>query len=88
MLQLSLDGPRLYVTNSLYSIWDKQFYPKLLSEGSTMLQLNVDIDNGGGLSVNPEFRIDFERSETLPNGPYLAHEMRYPGGDCTSDIWI
>ncbi len=20
-------------------------------------------------------------------GPALAHEMRYPGGDCTSDIW-
>lgn len=29
MLQLSLDGRRLYVTNSLYSIWDKQFYPKM-----------------------------------------------------------
>uniref|UniRef100_A0A914KHM6 Methanethiol oxidase n=1 Tax=Meloidogyne incognita TaxID=6306 RepID=A0A914KHM6_MELIC len=88
MLQLSLDGRRLYVTNSLYSVWDKQFYPKLLSEGSTMLQLDVDIDNGGGLCVNKEFRIDFDKSEYLPNGPYLAHEMRYPGGDCTSDIWL
>jgi selenium-binding protein 1 len=29
MLQLSLDGRRLYVTTSLYSIWDHQFYPKL-----------------------------------------------------------
>jgi len=29
MLQLSLDGKRLYVTTSLYSIWDKQFYPDL-----------------------------------------------------------
>ena len=27
MLQLSLDGKRLYVTNSLYSTWDNQFYP-------------------------------------------------------------
>jgi selenium-binding protein 1 len=27
MLQLSLDGRRLYVTNSLYSTWDNQFYP-------------------------------------------------------------
>ena len=27
MLQLSLDGRRLYVTNSLYSTWDDQFYP-------------------------------------------------------------
>ena len=29
MLQLSLDGKRLYVTTSLYSVWDKQFYPDL-----------------------------------------------------------
>lgn len=29
MTQLSLDGKRLYVTNSLYSPWDKQFYPDL-----------------------------------------------------------
>ena len=27
MLQLSFDGRRLYVTNSLYSTWDNQFYP-------------------------------------------------------------
>ena len=31
MLQLSLDGRRLYVTNSLYSTWDNQFYPELRS---------------------------------------------------------
>ena len=30
MLQLSLDGKRLYVTTSLYSNWDKQFYPDLI----------------------------------------------------------
>ena len=30
MLQLSLDGKRLYVTTSLYSVWDKQFYPDLI----------------------------------------------------------
>lgn len=28
MLQLSLDGRRLYVTTSLYSPWDRQFYPE------------------------------------------------------------
>ena len=31
MIQLSLDGKRLYVTTSLYSAWDKQFYPELMS---------------------------------------------------------
>ena len=30
MLQLSLDGRRLYVTNALYKPWDKQFYPEHL----------------------------------------------------------
>jgi len=30
MLQLSLDGKRLYATTSLYSVWDKQFYPDLI----------------------------------------------------------
>ena len=30
MLQLSLDGKRLYVGTSLYSVWDKQYYPDLV----------------------------------------------------------
>ena len=30
MIQLSLDGKRLYVTDSLLSPWDKQFYPGLM----------------------------------------------------------
>ena len=30
MLQLSLDGKRLYVTGSLFSVWDNQFYPKMV----------------------------------------------------------
>ncbi|XP_057244509.1 methanethiol oxidase, partial [Malurus melanocephalus] len=84
MLQLSLDGRRLYVTTSLYSAWDRQFYPELIREGSVMLQLDVDTERGG-LSVNPEFLVDFGKE---PLGPCLAHEMRYPGGDCTSDIWL
>ncbi len=29
MIQLSLDGKRLYVTTSLFAPWDKQFYPDL-----------------------------------------------------------
>ena len=31
-LQLSLDGKRLYVTSSLFSPWDKQFYPDMCSK--------------------------------------------------------
>ncbi|XP_067328439.1 methanethiol oxidase-like [Anolis sagrei] len=83
MLQLSLDGARLFVTNSLYTPWDEQFYPKLSREGSVMFQLDVDTVRGG-LCVNPEFMVDFGHE---PFGPARAQEMRYPGGDCTSDIW-
>jgi selenium-binding protein 1 len=84
MLQLSLDGKRLYVTNSLLSSWDNQFYPELGKSGSTLLQ--IDCDTGtGGLSLNERFLVDFGKE---PHGPARAHEMRYPGGDCTSDIWV
>ena len=30
MIQLSLDGKRLYVTTSLESTWDQQFYPDMV----------------------------------------------------------
>ncbi|RMZ53473.1 hypothetical protein APUTEX25_003295 [Auxenochlorella protothecoides] len=84
MIQLSLDGKRLYVTNSLFSPWDKQFYPDLVEKGSYLLQINVD-DVNGGLSINHDFYVDFGAE---PGGPVLAHEVRYPGGDCSSDIWL
>ncbi|XP_068618469.1 methanethiol oxidase [Battus philenor] len=84
MLQLSLDGKRLYVSSSLYSPWDKQIYPKMTEEGGWMVKIDVDIENGG-LKLDPDFLIDFGSE---PNGPVLPHEMRYPGGDCTSDIWL
>ncbi|CAN6830039.1 unnamed protein product [Brassica oleracea] len=84
MIQLSLDGKRLYATNSLFSAWDRQFYPELMDKGSHIIQIVVDTERGG-LSINPDFFVDFGDE---PDGPALAHEMRYPGGDCTSDIWI
>jgi selenium-binding protein 1 len=84
MLQLSLDGKRLYVTNSLFSTWDNQFYADLGKAGSYLMQVDCDTENGG-LSVNENFYVDFGKE---PAGPARAHEMRYPGGDVTSDIWI
>ncbi len=83
MLQLSLDGERLYVTNSLQSAWDNQFYPDLAKKGSYLLQIDCDTEEGG-MKINEDFYVDFGRE---PAGPARAHEMRYPGGDCTSDIW-
>lgn len=84
MLQLSLDGKRLYVSSSLFSPWDKHFYPEMVKKGGTMVQLDIDIEKGG-MKLNKDFLVDFANE---PNGPTLPHEMRYPGGDCTSDIWL
>jgi len=84
MIQLSLDGKRLYVTTSLFSPWDKQFYPDMCKNGSMLLQIDVDHENGG-MKLNEEFLVDYANE---PDGPCLAHEIRYPGGDCTSDIYL
>jgi selenium-binding protein 1 len=84
MLQLSLDGQRLYVTNSLLSPWDNQFYPDMAKAGSYVMQIDCDTRNGG-LKINENFFVDFGKE---PKGAARAHEMRYPGGDCTSDIWV
>jgi methanethiol oxidase len=79
MLQLSLDGRRLYVTNSLYSTWDNQFYPELRS-----WLLKVDCGPDGGMEVDSNFFVDFH---DRPDGPARAHEVRLPGGDCTTEIF-
>ena len=83
MLQLSLDGKRLYVTNSLFSSWDNQFYPQIAKQGSYLLQVDCDTEQGG-LTLNERFFVDFGKE---PDGPSRAHEIRFPGGDSTSDIW-
>jgi selenium-binding protein 1 len=79
MLQLSLDGRRLYVTNSLYSTWDDQFYPGLRS-----WLLRIDCHPDGGMQVDPGFFVDFH---DRPEGPARAHEVRLQGGDCTTEIF-
>jgi selenium-binding protein 1 len=84
MLQLSRDGKRLYVTSSLYSVWDNQFYPRMAEQGSWMLQIDCDTQHGG-MRLNEAFHVDFGQE---PWGPARAHEIRFPGGDCTSDIWV
>jgi len=83
MLQLSLDGKRLYVTDSLFSSWDDQFYPNIAKQGSLMLLVDVDTEKGG-LALNEKFFLDFGKE---PEGPARAHEMRFPAGDSTSDVW-
>jgi selenium-binding protein 1 len=82
MLQISLDGRRLYVTNSLFSPWDNQFYPQIGKQGSYLVQ--IDCDPKGGMTLNDKFLVDFGAE---PDGPVRAHEIRFPSGDSTSDIW-
>jgi selenium-binding protein 1 len=79
MIQLSLDGRRIYVTNSLYSTWDNQFYPGLRS-----WLMRVNCDPNGGMEVDPTFFVDFY---DRPGGPARAHEVRLQGGDCTTEIF-
>ena len=38
MSRCRLDGKRLYVTNSLFSPWDAQFYPDMEKKGGYILQ--------------------------------------------------
>ena len=79
MLQLSFDGRRLYVTNSLYSTWDNQFYPELRS-----WLLRIDCDPSGGMEIDHDFFVDFH---DRPGGPARAHEVRLQNGDCTTEIF-
>jgi selenium-binding protein 1 len=72
------------VTNSLFSSWDNQFYPQIAEQGSHLLTLSCDTENGG-LTLDEDFLVDFGQE---PGGPARAHEMRFPDGDCTSDIWV
>ena len=79
MLQLSFDGRRLYVTNSLYSTWDNQFYPGLRS-----WLLRDDCGPNGGMEIDRDFFVDFH---DRPGGPARAHEVRLQNGDCTTEIF-
>jgi len=64
----------------LFSVWDKAFYPKMVEEGSFLLKVDVE---DGNMKIDDNFLVDFTHNGVV----YLAHEIRYPGGDCTSDIY-
>jgi selenium-binding protein 1 len=76
MVELSRDGRRVYVTNSLYLAWDQQFYPGGI-EG-WLVKLDADTDRGG-LRVDPDFLVEF--------GTDRAHQVRLAGGDASSDSY-
>ena len=45
MVEVSRDGRRVYLTNSLYAPWDAQFYP----EGIKGWMVKIDADPKGGI---------------------------------------
>jgi selenium-binding protein 1 len=75
MLEISRDGRRVYVTNSLYSAWDDQFYP----EGIPGRVVKLDAAPDGGIGMDRAFLVDL--------GEARAHQVRLQGGDASSDTY-
>ncbi|HXF56205.1 MAG TPA: selenium-binding family protein [Actinomycetota bacterium] len=75
MVELSRDGRRVYLTNSLYVPWDPQFYP----DGIRGWMVKLDADPDGGMAVDPDFFVDF--------GEERVHQVRLVGGDTSSDSY-
>jgi selenium-binding protein 1 len=73
MVEISRDGRRVYVTNSLYLAWDAQFYP----EGIRGWAARLDAGAEGGMRLDPDFLVDFGRDR--------PHQIRLQGGDASSD---
>jgi methanethiol oxidase len=79
MVEISRDGRRVYVTNSLYASWDEVFYPD--GVGAWMAKLDADVA-AGGLVADIGF---------FPHGDdfrgHRIHQIRLQGGDASSDSY-
>jgi selenium-binding protein 1 len=73
MIELSRDGRRIYISNSLYGAWDAQFYP----EGVRGWVAKIDCAPAGGMTVDPNFFTTFDGER--------PHQIRLEGGDSSSD---
>jgi selenium-binding protein 1 len=74
MVEVSRDGQRVYLTNSLYRTWDEQFYPA----GIDGWLVKLDASNGN-LTLDPDLFVEF-RGER-------PHQVRLEGGDASSDSY-
>jgi methanethiol oxidase len=77
MVEASRDGKRLYFTNSLYRVFDDQFYP----DGLDSWMVKVDVADDGSISLDPDFFVDFSTDGRR------AHQIRLHGGDASSDSY-
>ncbi|HTT77647.1 MAG TPA: selenium-binding protein SBP56-related protein [Candidatus Binataceae bacterium] len=75
MLEVSRDGKRIYVTNSLYGSWDAAFYPEGIRGWVTL----VNVQDSGGLALDPNFFVPFTGER--------PHQVRLEGGDSSSDSY-
>jgi len=76
MVEVSRDGNRVYVSNSLYAAWDAQFYP----EGIKGWVAKMDTSPAGGLEWDDKFFLEFEEGER-------PHQIHLEGGDASSDSY-
>ena len=74
MVEVSRDGHRVYLTNSLYTPWDAQFYP----DGIRGWMVKLDADPKGGMALDPRFMVETEDG-------MRPHQVRLQGGDASSD---
>jgi selenium-binding protein 1 len=74
MVELSRDGKRAYLTNSLYASWDEQFYPEGINSWATLINARPE----GGLSLDGGFFTTFEQR---------THQVHLEGGDASSDSY-
>ena len=74
MVELSRDGKRVYLTNSLYASWDAQFYP----EGIDGWLVKLDAGEDGSLTLDPDVFVEFSGER--------PHQVRLGGGDASSGL--
>jgi selenium-binding protein 1 len=72
MVEISRDGRRVYLTNSLYASWDEQFYPDGIK--GWMVKANA---GDGQFRLEPGFLL--EQDGLRP------HQVHLEGGDASSD---
>lgn len=75
MVEISRDGKRVYVTNSLYRTWDEQFYP----DGIRGWMAKIDTDANGGMRLDPKLFLETEK--------FRPHQVHLEGGDASSDSY-
>jgi len=62
MVEMSRDGKRIYLTNSLYASWDAQFYP----EGIDGWMVKLDAKPEGGIAFDPQRQLAIANTMNLP----------------------